>query len=185
MDRYKSLPLARSEGLIVEEVGDELLIYDTETKYGHCLSPAAASIWHRCDGVTTIDRLCAGESSLDRETVDRALAELALCELLEVAKPERGTTRRQLSSRAMKIGAAAVAAPLVLSVAAPTAMAAVTLNFCLQFSSINCGSGDSSEGCKTNGCCCCTPPVGPNGFKNCVDTFANCPTQQPAANSCN
>lgn len=181
VDRAVVLPTARSEGLIVEQLGDELLVYDLETVHGHCLSATAARVWERCDGKTTVDAL-RGELGVDRETLERALAELAGCELLE--RPpglERASTRRELTARVVKLGAAVASVPMIISVAAPTPAMAVTLNFCKQFTSGNCGTSDPSEGCKRNGCCCCTPPVGPGPIKACVDVFANCP---PNANSC-
>ena len=47
-----SNPCARSEDLIVEELGEELLVYDMKADRGHCLSPVAARVWRRCDGRT-------------------------------------------------------------------------------------------------------------------------------------
>ena len=43
-------PLARNEGLVIKELPDELLIYDTETDRAHCLNETAAFVWLRCDG---------------------------------------------------------------------------------------------------------------------------------------
>ncbi len=43
-------PRAREDNLIVEPVGDELLVYDRDRHQAHCLSRATAFIWRRCDG---------------------------------------------------------------------------------------------------------------------------------------
>ena len=43
-------PLARSEELVIEELGDELLVYDERTQRAHCLSATAARVWRACDG---------------------------------------------------------------------------------------------------------------------------------------
>ncbi len=178
-------PLARSRELLVEEVGDELLVYDLEANHGHCLSASAARVWQRCDGKTQVDAL-GRDLDLDPATVERALDELTTCALLErIAESAPGSIRRELTTRVMKVGAAAAAVPLIVSVVAPTPAMAVTLAFCQQFSSTNCGGGSPSEGCKSNGCCCCQPPAGPGAFRNCVDVQANCPAQTPAVNSCN
>ena len=48
------LPLARSEGLLVEELGDETLVYDRESHEAHCLNRSAALVWRHCDGTTTV-----------------------------------------------------------------------------------------------------------------------------------
>jgi hypothetical protein len=151
-------PLARSTDLIVEELGDEVLIYDTTIDRGHSLSPEAARVWRACNGKTPVEKL-SSRLGLDQETVDRALAELDSCELLEV-KPSivaDGSTRREVSLKLAKVGAAAAAAPLILSVAAPIPAMAATLNQCLKASG-NCGT----TGCGgIPGCCCCVPPLQP------------------------
>ena len=151
-----SNPCARSEDLIVEELGEELLIYDMKVDRGHCLSPVAARVWRRCDGRTHATAMSA-ELGLDTDAVGRALAELTACKLLQptpvlsvVAVSGDGTTRRELATRFVKAGAVAAAAPLIVSVAAPTPAQAQTLGFCSQFNSdAGCGT------CQQNGCCCC------------------------------
>jgi hypothetical protein len=151
-------PLARSADLIIEELGDEILVYDTKTDQGHSLSPEAAKVWRACNGTTSAERLSV-KLGLDQDTVNRALEELSNCDLLEVRPTivADGSTRREVTIKLAKVGAAAAAAPLILSVAAPAAYAAATVRFCGQFSSGNCGA---NTGCSsTVGCCCCTPPV--------------------------
>ena len=49
----KLKPLARSEGLVVEEVGDELLVADPLSSRAHSLNAFAARVWQACDGETT------------------------------------------------------------------------------------------------------------------------------------
>jgi hypothetical protein len=151
-------PLARSEDLIVEELGDEVLVYDSNSDTAHCLSPDAARVWGLCDGGTSIESLTA-QVSLTAERVENALVELERCELLE-ARPTLtgdGHTRRELGLKVAQVGAAAAAVPLIVSVAAPTPAMAVTPAFCFERSSGNCGT---QTGCtKEVGCCCCTPPL--------------------------
>jgi hypothetical protein len=189
-------PCARSEGLIVEELGAELLVYDMEADRGHCLSPTAARVWRRCDGHTPSDELSA-RLDLEPDAVNRALEELAACKLLEstpeltvVAGNVQGATRREVATKFVKAGAVAAAAPLIVSVAAPTPAQAQTLLFCAQFNSDQgCGS------CQQAGCCCCTPAnfasklcVPPNqvGIAVCCAAFgagtvfsAGCPPHAP------
>jgi hypothetical protein len=155
-------PLARSSDLIIEELGGEVLVYDTITDQGHALSPEAARVWRACNGNTPVEQL-SSRLGLDQETVDRALAELDSCELLEV-RPSivaDGSTRREVTIRLAKVGAVATALPLIVSVAAPTAAMAVSRARCLEFSG-NCGSGGGGTiGChEVLGCCCCTSGAG-------------------------
>jgi len=157
MDAHRG-PLARSEDLIIEEIGDEVIVYDSNADTAHCLSPDAASVWRRCDGRTPIDGLAA-QIGLSAERVETALDELERCALLEEPRAATGHTRRDLSLKLAKVTAAAAAAPLIISVAAPTPAQAATRAFCAQFSSGNCGM-ETSGGCSGSvGCCCCTPPL--------------------------
>lgn len=170
-------PLARESDLIVEEIGDEVLVYDSRAQRGHCLSPEAAQVWRRCDGRTPTAGLSA-QLDLDVDTVKRALDELHGCDLLEdQAELGDGTTRRELTVKMAKVGGAVAAAPLILSVGAPVAHAAVTPAFCAQFSSGNCGG---NSGCSSSvGCCCCTPPL-----HSPYDPGSPCDTFDPTASQC-
>jgi DNA-binding MarR family transcriptional regulator len=169
-------PLARSQGLVVEELGEELLVYDLETDRAHSLYPEAAQVWRSCDGGTSVESLAA-RLELDAETVGRALDELEACDLLEsAAPPAGGSTRRELTVRAVKAGALVAAAPLIVSVTAPSPASAVTPGQCAGFSSTTCGQGGPSVGCKGAGCCCCNGSFAgqPASFKFCVVDQAAC-----------
>src|SRR5207302_1646523 len=132
-------PMARSENLIVEDLDDEVLVYDQLNARAHCLSGAAASVWRVCDGETTVTELAV---RLDLESNG----------LLEGPAMFKGSTRREFSRKAAQIGGGVVATSAIYSIVAPTAMAAITPSVAqCQFY-----SADSCDGC-TNicGCCCC------------------------------
>jgi hypothetical protein len=120
----------------------------------------AAKVWRACDGRTSPDQLVAG-LGLDPDTVARALDELSNCDLLvqspTLAPVRGGSTRREVTIKLAKVGAAAAAAPLIVSVAAPKPAMAATLAQCLAATAAgDCGSG----GCGAiEGCCCCDPPI--------------------------
>jgi hypothetical protein len=155
-------PVARSEGLIVEQLGDELLVYDLETNHGHSLGSEAARVWRRCDGRTPVEGLGA-QLALDGETVGRALDELDACGLLDA--PVAGSTRRELGVTMVKAGVAAATAPLIVSVVAPTPVQAATLAFCQRIGGVNnCGVACCQEGTD---CCCCHNGAAP-GQRSCV-----------------
>jgi hypothetical protein len=171
----KLKPLARSEGLLIEEVGDELLICDPDSNRAHSLNAFAARVWQACDGETTSEALVVKLGS-DRDSVARALAELSDCELLERTGPpivgNGGVTRRDLGVRAAKVGAAAA----VISVALPVAEAAATPTpaQCLLYTDQDC------DNC-TNicGCCCCgqaSNEVGDEPACKTCYTISGCPT---------
>ncbi len=125
------LPMARREGLLIENLPEEVLVYDLDRKKAHCLNQTAALIWNHCDGKTSVREL-AGilkdhcESPVDEEVVWFALDQLGKTHLLaeRVSRPSDGVriSRRQLIQR---VGLA-VSVPLVLSILAPTASAALS-----------------------------------------------------------
>lgn len=180
-------PLARAEGLVVEEAGDEVLIYDEQTAEAHCLTRQAAAVWRACDGRTTASEMAA-KLELEDDTVERALTELERCELLEVPavagkvrEENPGVTRREATLRFAKVGAAAAAAPLIYSIAAPTPAMAQSQAFCL---SQGCGHG--CDQCFGVNCCCCCP--GSGDLKHCTAdcTTTNCSSPAPCpGTSCN
>jgi hypothetical protein len=51
------LPLARSKGLLVQGVADELVVYDLERHRMHRLNQTAALVWRHCDGNTSVAQL--------------------------------------------------------------------------------------------------------------------------------
>lgn len=160
------LPLARKESLIVKELADETLVYDTKSDKAHCLNPTAALVWKNCDGNRTVEQLrevIEGEAGapVPEEMVWLALDQLESFKLLEAtaSKPEvlSGMSRRSLVKR---IGFAAIAIPVIVSISAPPASAQA--------------SG------APNGSCCGNPNDCQS--KNCIQ--GACPTPSPASKVC-
>jgi hypothetical protein len=156
-------PVARSEDLVIEEVEDEVLVYDAKNHQAHCLTSAGAKVWRACDGTKDVPAL-AESLALSVDDVTRALEMLDGVELLENQGLQivtngngngNGLTRRELGRRSAKVGAAAAAAPMLLSIAVPSASAAATpTNFqCALFSVDSCGV--NAGGGAVAGCCCC------------------------------
>lgn len=110
---------ARTDDLVVQEVGDELLIYDRSADVAHCLAKTAAVVWRGCRGGSTVgalaERVAATGESDPEDVVIRALEELADKRLLQSAAG--GVSRRQALKRMAGAGIAATAAPLVVSAA--------------------------------------------------------------------
>jgi len=128
----QSHPQARSEGLVVRELPDEVLVYDLERHEAHCLNQTAAAVWRACDGERTpaeIGFKLAKDfgTPIDEDVVWLALDELSTLNLLEtpVVRPEPGLSRAQLMRRGGLV-AAAIALPAAVSLAAPSAANAVT-----------------------------------------------------------
>jgi hypothetical protein len=128
MGGYK--PKVRGSGLLVQQLVDELLVYDLERNEAHCLNGIAAAVWALCDGertVAEIGRLLGTDlAPADAEAlVWCALDQFAERRLLEeevAEEPHHAAsatmTRRQMVAR---IGLAVVALPLVESIVSPPA----------------------------------------------------------------
>lgn len=140
-------PRARNEGIVAEEVGDELVVYVEATQTAHALSGEAASAWRQCDGETSAEEI-ARRVGLGKAQVAQALEELSDVELIE--EPE-GISRREAYKRAAKLGAGAIAAPLVYSVAIGPATAAAsggcTGSGCSGPTSVTLGNGTCAKPC--------------------------------------
>src|SRR5581483_8312784 len=120
-------PRARRDGLVIEEMGDELLIYDLERDRGHALNESAALVFRHCDGHRGVGELAAALSETTGAPVDeivvlRALRRLDDARLLETPAAEgRAWARREALRRIGLAGAAAgLAAPVVKSIVVPT-----------------------------------------------------------------
>lgn len=127
-------PRARREGLVIQELPDEVLVYDRERDKAHCLNQTAALVWGYCDGTTTIPTMARhlerdlNTNKVDEKIVWYALDQLSRDHLLEdkVVPPTLlgGMSRRQV---VQALGVAAVIAiPLVTSIVAPTPAQAAT-----------------------------------------------------------
>jgi hypothetical protein len=158
------MPVARKEGLEVQVLADEVLVYDLDRHRAHCLNKIAALVWRHCDGKTsrsetarTLEKKLPGPA--DEELVDFTLAELRKNHLLEgpSSLDERVYSRREFAKKLKKLGlAATVMMPVVSSLVSPTpayALSCVPNNGCA-------GQPD------------CTPCVNPGG--SCTGTWLCC-----------
>jgi hypothetical protein len=149
-------PLARRADLLVEEFGDELLIYDQRNDEVEQLGAAL---------------------EIDHGTLARALEELEACELLD-SGPPAGVTRREATARLAKLGAAAATAPLIYSIAAPAPAMAASQAFCTR---LGCPTGANEAArrtfCVNQGCLLCqgrSCEGGANSGSACVASCSNC-----------
>jgi hypothetical protein len=168
-------PVARKDELVVEELGEELLVYDQSNDTAHSLGVVAARVWRACDGETSAQDLSA-RLDLDADTVTRALEELDECNLLDNGGQLDGVTRREATLKGAKIGAGIASAPLIYSILAPTPALAASQAYCLGLS--GCTTDQNGCGvCHKAGCSCCGPgSTGGPGIKFCTAdcTTTNC-----------
>jgi hypothetical protein len=153
-------------GIAVEEMGDDLLIFDTRSQRAHSLN-AAGTVWRACDGQHTPAAL-AQRLGFDEDAVALALRSLSDCELLEHPLVSQGfVSRRALLRRLALAGAgAAVAVPIIRSVAVPSAAHAASL--CTTFQ-------DCPGGFFCNSLRACKPGVGYSIGAPCHEGSGSCP----------
>jgi Coenzyme PQQ synthesis protein D (PqqD) len=116
-------PKARTERLLTQEVGAELVVYDLDRQEAHRLNSSAALVWRHCDGRTStgqLTSLLAVELGLpsDPRLVEDALGELERAHL--ITGPTGISTRQKVALA----GALALLIPVVESLVAPTPAAA-------------------------------------------------------------
>ena len=140
--KIPQIPMARQTGLVVQEMPDEVLVYDLDSNKAHCLNQSAAFVWKSCDGSNSVADIVRqfesnGGGSITEDFVWLAIDQLSENGLLEKEVSTRfaGQSRRQVLKT---IGLASVVAlPVIASLVAPrnafasTSCACVTPGECL------------------------------------------------------
>ena len=129
-------PQARHDRLVIQEVGDETIVYDEQRNHIHRLNQTAALVWRHCDGRRTPGDLAQAlqdriGAPVTEEMVWLALYRLEKEHLLQerLVRPETGAqiTRRQMLRKAALVGGATLLLPVVQSMAAPTPAMALSV----------------------------------------------------------
>ena len=136
-------PMARQNGIVVQEMPDEVLVYDLDSNKAHCLNQSAALVWKSCDGTNTVGDIVRQFESTGGGKVTEDFVWLAIDQLNEngllqndVAPRFQGQSRRQVLKT---IGLASmVALPVIASLVAPSnALGAVS---CSCITAANCAN---------------------------------------------
>ncbi len=174
------IPVARKEGLVIQEMSGEVLVYDLDTNKAHCLNQTAATVWKSCNGSNSVADISKIFGSPLGKAVDEDLIWLAIDQLNEknllaeeVTAKFAGQNRREIIK---KVGLAAVVAlPIVTSLVAPKSASAqsrcvnpgcectLTMGTCTNSGGCICNSMTGSNDCPsicTGGCSPCTVPQG-------------------------
>jgi hypothetical protein len=186
-----TFPAARADGLLIEHVGDETVVFDVDAKEAHCLKGLASVVFASADGKTSAEDLAAhAEKTLGTPVtyanLQEAISQLEACALLDTPLLVRdGLSRRDLVKKAGYVGAAAtVASPLITSLIAPSsALAASSI-------ATGCAGCGKNPDCVSNHCCqsnagkdcsqgCCVGANNSCHFCNCVGNTCQC-TVTPA-----
>lgn len=120
------LPLSRQKYLVVTELADETVVYDTLSHQVHTLNATAAFIWRMCDGQTTTTEMAQRfnqryQTDQGDDVVSYTLNQLAEKKLMD--KRQAGLPLRANITRRDMMARAAVSAlfvvPLIQSMLAP------------------------------------------------------------------
>jgi hypothetical protein len=151
-----SKPQARQDDIVVQELFDEVVVYDLKRDKIHALNPTAAFVWQQCDGSRSRQELAGllaqefqtpQADALVMLTLDRLEKAHLLAGDMPPTNGHRPITRRELLKMA---GVTVALLPVVKSIVAPTvAQAQSTANcvpkggFCTsdsQCCSLNCNT---------------------------------------------
>ncbi len=98
-------PSARTEGIVVQALPDEVLVYDLERHKAHCLNRTAALIWKQCDGQTSVTKMIRILEQELKTPVPEGVVWLALRQLgrahLLVERVDRSAGQAMMSRRAV------------------------------------------------------------------------------------
>jgi hypothetical protein len=158
-------PRAREDRLVVQELPEEMLVYDLDRHKAHCLNRTAALVWRHCDGQTTVAELATLLRKELKVPVDEAVVWLALERLgrahllQERVKPAPGAarlSRREVMQKLALVGGLSLLVPVVSSIVAPTAAQAascVASNGCLgKPNGTPCGPPQCTNSCQGGIC---------------------------------
>lgn len=142
-------PLVKTSEILVQELENELLVYDLQANKAFCLNETSAIFFQLCDGTKTVAEISHSIAKKTNQPITEDLVWLALDglkkdKLLEESEKFEinfnGLNRRQVIR---KLGLASlIALPIVSSVAAPNAAMA---------QSLNCSATPLAPGCVVTG----------------------------------
>lgn len=129
-------PHARQNGLVVQEMPDEVLVYDLDSNKAHCLNETAALVWRSCDGKNSVADIVRSFEKSNGGKVNEDLVWLAIDQLNENGLLEAGMVSRFTGQSRRdvlkKIGLASVVAlPIIASLVAPSSALASTSCLCV------------------------------------------------------
>ena len=128
-------PKARMDKLVINQLPDELLVYDLKSHKAYCLNATAAAVWNLCDGSQTTTQLATklatkstseAADAANEAIVNLALDELEKFNLLESSmdsRAEKPPVKKLITRRdaVRALGAATVLLPAITMIVAPTA----------------------------------------------------------------
>ena len=114
-------PKTRNEDIVVQNLKDEVLLYDMKIDKAYCLNEICGVIYNHCNGRNTFEDIRRkSQKNIPDEIIWLAIEELSKQNLL-VEKHESGISRRSLLQKA---ALSAVALPVIMGIIAPSSIRA-------------------------------------------------------------
>jgi hypothetical protein len=100
-------PCARADGIVVQALPDEVLVYDLEWHKAYCLNHTAALVWKHCDGQTCVTEMShflerEMHTPVPEDAVWLALRQLGEARLLAEQPPTPGGQGKVLRREVMR-----------------------------------------------------------------------------------
>ena len=147
-------PLARVDGLVIQRMQDETLVYDMPAHRAYCLNATAAQVWTLCDRTNTVAEIAqtlSGQRKAD-DLVWLALDQLAEFDLIQGhVQRWNGRESRRRVLKALGLSTL-IALPVISSLATPTDNR-TSLSACVCTSSAQCLQPPCSGTCGPLGIC--------------------------------
>jgi Coenzyme PQQ synthesis protein D (PqqD) len=164
------IPVARKEGLVIQDMADEVLVYDLTTNKAHCLNQTAAAVWKSCDGKRSVADISKLLNNINGGVVHEDLIWLAIDQLNEASLLEtelvvnfNNQNRREVLKKVSL--AAVIALPIVTSLVAPTVASAGST--CPASTACTCTYTANGGVCNGGGTPCVCSSAGGSGTGNC------------------
>ena len=158
-------PKARKKSLVTSEVGDETVVYDTESNKASCLNELMTAVWEACDGNTDVSSILdtvrnAGYQDTTEQVILIALDQLSQANLLDETFNIDHRITKNLSRRKTLdlLAKSAAILPIVSTIVVSSPLAAQSANLpngsrCTVSSQCASGCCHKGEHCSNGGRC--------------------------------
>ena len=152
-------PIARNNGLVIQEMPDEVLVYDLDSNKAHCLNETAAFVWKSCDGNNSVADIVREFEANAGGRVSEDFVWLAIDQLQEKGLMEKSTESRFAGQSRRdvlkKIGLATIVAlPVIASLVTPQSALAAASCACINPGACAAqGTCPSTVNCNGSGVC--------------------------------
>lgn len=148
------LPLARTQDVVVQELGEEILVYDLKIHKAFNLNETSSKVYQACDGKTTFEELKRRHKFTD-DLIYLTLDQLKDENLIEDYQAKfAGVSRREVIR---KVGLATmIALPVIIGLTAPTAIQALSCGGTNPAGTVTCLNGQPDCATVSPTCQSCT-----------------------------